>query len=167
MNSINYLSGSFHFSVDDVFKSLIEITDKKISLKKHNFFKIFYKLWKKYKIKTGLHIFYQGKIKGKLRTLKEVKILKKEIKEGWIYFGAHGLDANTPPYTQKPTTQKKVLNNIYKEIYRFAGKKFLCKRIRLHHYSESYEISNFLKKKKLMLFFQQIEKLEHTKYQKN
>jgi hypothetical protein len=153
MNSINYLSGGFHFSVDDVFNSLIEITDKKISLKKHHFFKILYKLWKKYKIRTGLHVFYQGKIEGKLRTLKDVKILKKEIKEGWIYFGAHGLDIDTPPYTQKPNAQKKVLNNIYKEIYRFAGKKFLCKRIRLHHYSESYEISNFLKKKKISALF--------------
>ena len=51
-----------------------------------------------------------------------VEEVKKEIKEGWIYFGAHGLDVQTPPYTQKTTTQKKIINNIYKEIYRFAGK---------------------------------------------
>lgn len=167
MSKIYFLNNSFHFSVDDVFESLIDITDNKIPIKKHYFFKVLYKLWKKYKIKTGLHVFYQAKIKGKLRTLKEIKVIKKEIKEGWIYFGAHGLDVRTPPYLQKPTTQKKIINNIYKEIYRFAGKRFLCKKIRLHHYSESYEISNFLRNKKINTLFSTDRKVGAHKIPKN
>ena len=46
------MNNKFHFSVDDVFESLIEISDNNIPIKKHWFFKILYNLWKKYKIKT-------------------------------------------------------------------------------------------------------------------
>lgn len=153
MKKFDFINNSFHFSIDDVFEFLIEISDKKIPIKKHYFFKSLYNLWKKYKIKTGLHIFYEGIINNKLRTLKEVRIIKNEIKEGWIYFGAHALNVNTPPYSQKPQEQKKFINNTYKEISRFAGKKFLSKRIRLHHYSETYEISKFLRNKKIYGLF--------------
>jgi hypothetical protein len=153
MKKFDFINNSFHFSIDDVFEFLIEISDKKIPIKKHYFFKSLYNIWRKYKIKTGLHLFYEGKIKNKLRTLKEVRIIKNEIKEGWIYFGPHALNVNTPPYSQTPLDQKKFINDTYKEIYRFAGKKFLCKRIRLHYYSESYEISKFLRNKKIHTLF--------------
>ena len=53
---------NLHFSVDDVFESLIEVSDKNISLKKHWFFSKFYFLWKKYKLKTGLYLFYEVKL---------------------------------------------------------------------------------------------------------
>jgi hypothetical protein len=139
----------FHFSIDDVFESLIEITDKKIPIKKHWFFKILYNLWKKYKIKTGLYVFYRGKINNKVRTLKEVRNISKELKEGWLFFGPHALDFDTPPYSQNTSDQKKFINNTYNEIIRFAGKNFLCEYLRFHYYSESFELSNFLKKKKI------------------
>ena len=38
---MNY-DNKFHFSVDDVFESLIEISDNNIPIKKHWFFKILY-----------------------------------------------------------------------------------------------------------------------------
>ena len=76
---------NLHFSVDDVFKSLIEISDKNIKLQKHWFFSQFYNLWKKYKLKTGLYIFYEGEVDGRLRNLKEVRNITKELKGNWIY----------------------------------------------------------------------------------
>ena len=142
-----------HFSIDDVFESLIEITDKKISLKKHFFYKELYKLWKKYGIRTGLHLFYEKKINGKLRTLKEVRSLKNELKENWLFFNIHALNNNVPPYKQSPNDQKKTFNKIFKEIERFAGKKYLTKYVRLHHYSESFELNNYFKKKKIIALF--------------
>ena len=95
-----------HFSVDDVFKSLIEVSDKNIPLKKHWFFSQIYKLWKKYKIRTGLYLFYKGKINGKIRYLTEVKNLRKELKENWIYFGPHALDYDSPPHKYSLKEQK-------------------------------------------------------------
>ncbi len=142
-----------HFSVDDVFKSLIEVTDKKIPLKKHWFFSQIYKLWKKYNIRTGLYIFYKGKINGKIRYLTEVKNLKKQLKNNWIYFGPHALDFKSPPHKFKINDQKKHIKKIYDQIYRFAGQDNLAKKVRLHEYSESFELQNLFKKYKVNTLF--------------
>jgi hypothetical protein len=144
---------SFHFSVDDVFESLIEISDKNIPFKKHWFFKNLYEIWKRYKIRTGIHLFYEGKVNGKMRTLKDVKKLNKREFKNWLYFGPHALNVDTPPYTQSPTEQKKCFNKIIKNIDRFAGKNNYANYIRLHHYSESFELSNFFKKNKFKGLF--------------
>ena len=142
-----------HFSVDDVFNSLIEITDKNIPLKNHWFFSQIYRLWKKYKIRTGLYIFYKGKINGKIRYLSEVKSLKDQLKENWIYFGPHALDFNSPPHKFSTKDQKKHVQQIYKEIHRFAGNKYYTKNVRLHEYSECYELSNLFKNYKVNTLF--------------
>ena len=65
----------------------------------------------KYKIRTAVYLFYQKKINGKLRTLKEIRDIKSQLKEGWLYFNIHGLDYDTPPYSQKPLEQKKLFKN--------------------------------------------------------
>ncbi len=135
-----------HFSVDDVFKSLIEVTDKNIPLKKHWFFSQIYNLWKNYKIRTGLYLFYKGKINGKMRYLTEVKNLKNELKEKWIYFGPHALDFNSPPHKFSLKQQKIQIQKIYDQIDRFAGLKNLAKKVRLHEYSECYELADLFKK---------------------
>ena len=142
-----------HFSVDDVFKSLIEVTDKKIPLKKHWFFSQIYELWKKYNIKTGLYIFYKGKINGRNRSLTEVKNLKNDLKENWIYFGPHALNYASPPHKFSTKDQKKHINKIYEQIYRFAGQSNLTKKVRLHEYSECYELKNLFKTYKVNTLF--------------
>ncbi len=143
----------FHFSIDDVFESLIEVSDKNMPIKKHYFFKILYTLWKKHKIKTGLHLFYQKEIQGRIRTLKEVRNLEKELRENWIYFNIHGLDPETPPYKQTIKEQKKTFDKISKEISRFSNKKYFTSFTRLHHYSESFELKEYFKKKKIQGLF--------------
>ncbi len=142
-----------HFSVDDVFKSLIEISDKNIKLKKHWFFSKFYKLWKKYKITTSLYIFYEGKINGRLRSLTEVRNIAEELRENWIFFGPHALNFSSPPHKFPAKSQKKHIAKIYKEIQRFTGKKYFTKQVRLHEYSESYELKNFFNYYKVTSLF--------------
>lgn len=143
----------FHFSVDDVLKSLIEITDQNIEIKDHWFFSTLYKIHKKYNLKISLYLFYQEEINGKTRYLYEVRNLKKELKENWLYFGAHSHSYQKPLHSQSIKNQKKHINNIYKEIIRFAGKNLLASKVRLHQYSECYEISNLLKKYKIKTLF--------------
>ncbi len=135
-----------HFSVDDVFNSLIEVTDKNIKLKDHWFFSQFYKLWKKYKISTGLYLFYEGRVKGKLRNLQEVKSIKNEMRNNWLFFGPHAYNFESPPHKFSPNIQKKHLSKVYKEIRRFTGNKCLTKKVRLHEYSESFELKKFFQK---------------------
>jgi len=140
-------NNTFHFSVDDVFESLIEVTDKNIKLQNHWFFKQLYYLWKKYRIKTCCNLFYEGKVNGKVRSLKDIKSIKDEIKNGWIFFGPHALNKKTPPFSQNKVNQIKTFNRIYEEINRFAGKKSISNYVRLHYYSESYELSKYWKSK--------------------
>ena len=143
----------FHFSVDDVFASLIEITDKNIPLKNHWFFKQLYNLWSKYQIKTSCNLFYEGFVNGNRRSLEQVRSIKDEIREGWLYFGPHALNIGTPPYKQTNSNQIKTFDKIYNEIDRFAGTRHRCSFLRLHYYSESYQLANYWKKNKIKGIF--------------
>ncbi len=147
------MKNTFHFSIDDVFESLIEISDKNIPLKKHWFFKILYRLWKNYKVKTALYLFYQKRMNGDIRTLREVKDIKDQIREGWIYFNFHGLDKDNPPFSQTTLDQKKTFEKIRSEIIRFAGKKYFSSFVRLHYYSEAFQLSRYFAKKRVKGLF--------------
>lgn len=142
-----------HFSVDDVLKSLIEVGDKKVKLLDHWFFSFLYKIHKKYKINICLYLFYEEIIRGKFRNLSEIPSIKNQIKNNWLKFGAHGLNYQNPPHKISVNKQKKHISKIYKEIIRFSGKNNLAKKVRLHEYSECFEIKNFLKKYKVNSLF--------------
>ena len=90
---------------------------------------------------------------GKLRNLKEIKKLNKNQFKDWLYFGPHGLNKETPPHLQSPNEQKKCFKKIINEINRFAGSKNYSSFIRLHHYSESFELYNFFKKNNIKALF--------------
>lgn len=134
-----------HFSVDDVLKSLIEISDKKMKLKDHWFFSFLYKIYKQYNLKISLYLFYQEKIDNKIRDLTEIRDLKNELKENWLFFGAHSNSDDEPLHAQSFKNQKKHIKKIYKQIERFSGKKYLASKVRFHQYSECYELSHLLK----------------------
>jgi len=136
---------NFHFSVDDVLKSLIEVSDKKIKLKDHWFFLYLYKIYLKYNVKISLYLFFEENMDGKKRNLTHVRNLKNELNENWLYFGAHSLNYDKPLHSQTVLQQKNDIKKIYKEIIRFAGKELLASKVRLHQYSECYEIKDILK----------------------
>lgn len=135
----------YHFSVDDVFDSLIEITDRKIPLLEHPQFALLYEMHKKYGTYIGLNLFFQKKIDGKMRTLSEVRDLQQELHASgdWLKFGPHALEFETAPYDQEPEAQVEVFDRIYTEIDRFAGKESYAQWVRLHYYSESYELAEY------------------------
>ena len=80
-----------------------------------------------------------------MRNLSEVRDISDELKEGWI-FGPHALNFSSPPHKFSTKKQTNHLSK-YDEILRFAGKNYLTKQVRLHEYSESYELKIFLIKK--------------------
>lgn len=145
----------YHFSVDDVFDSLIEITDKKIEVFDHPFFSFLKELHDRFNINVDIYLFFQKKIDGKLRTLKDVSdSLKQTLNANtWIRFGPHALDYETAPYAQTPDEQIKIFDDIYKEISRFAGDGQMVKWIRLHYFSESYELKDYFHSKGIEALF--------------
>lgn len=145
----------YHFSVDDVFKSLIDVTDKKIDLFDNPFFFFLKNINRAFNTQVDLYLFYQGIIDGKLRTLKDVpSSLKQTLEDNtWMRFGPHSLDFDTAPYAQDLHEQIKVYDKIYKEVNRFAGKNNLSRWIRLHYFSESYELADYFNKKGIEAIF--------------
>lgn len=145
---------SYHFSVDDVFDALIEISDKNLSLFNHPFFKFLKKIHQEFDVNVGLHLFYQKKIGRSIRTLGEVISLKNQLKkEDWLFFAPHALEYDTPPYAQSASEQITTFNKIYKQIDRFAGKKNYTKYVRLQYYSESFELKDYFKVKGVETLF--------------
>src|SRR3989344_2595076 len=148
------LKNHYHFSIDDVFDCLIEITDKNIPLFNHPLLKYLKAQHEQFGVSIGLNVFYQKIINGKLRTLREVLVFKKELaKSPWLFFGPHALDYETPPYVQSEKDQIKTFDKIYKEIDRFAGKNTHSKYVRLQYYSESFELANYFHKKNVLALF--------------
>jgi len=79
--TINNLKKPFyHFSVDDVFNALIEISDRKIDVFEHPFFAFLKELHDEFDTNIDLYVFFQRKINGKLRTLRDVSgSIKQEL----------------------------------------------------------------------------------------
>lgn len=153
--SENQINPWYHFSIDDVFECLIEVTDKNIPLFDHPMFSLLKDLHDKYGIRVGLNLFFQKEINGKVRTLKEVRDLKEEIisSGGWLYFGPHALDFDNSPFNQNKEEQIKTFDMIYDEIDRIAGKETYEKWVRLHFYSESYELATYFKERGVEALF--------------
>lgn len=145
---INLKKPFYHFSVDDVIKALIEVSDRKIPLFEHQFFGFLKELHDKYGTNVDLYLFYEVEINGETRTLRDVPLdLKKTFdKNPWIRFGPHALNDATKPHTQTPDKQMEIFNLIYKEIDRFAGEDKRSTLVRLHYFSESYELADYFKK---------------------
>ena len=135
----------YHFSVDDVFDALIELTDSGKRLFDIPFFAFLKQLHDAYGTNVDIYLFYQGNVRGRLRTLQEVSASEKQTFEHnkWIRFGPHSLDYENPPYAQTLAVQKEVFDRIYSEVHRFAGTGSTSSWVRLHYFSESYELASY------------------------
>jgi hypothetical protein len=149
------LAPLYHFSVDDVFQCLIEVSDQHIPIFCHPFFKFLLEIHTEFNVNIGLHLFFQERINGKIRKLSEVADIKQELAAAgpWLFFGPHALSPDISPYMQSQEDQETTFANIYNEIDRFAGPASYAKSIRLHHYSESYELSSFFRKRGVQTLF--------------
>lgn len=145
----------YHFSVDDVFDSLIEVTKKDIPLFSHPFFGLMKEVHDEYETQVDLELFWEREIDGILYTLENVRDFTEEIKKagGWLRFGPHAESYMTAPFEQSPEEQKIVFDKIYKEIKRFAGNECCAEWVRLHYYSESYELFDYFSKKGVTALF--------------
>lgn len=151
----DYKKPFYHFSIDDVIDSLIEISDSSNDIYSHPFFNFLNILHKKYDTNVDLYCFYQKNINDKSITLNDISDHHKEIflKNTWLRFGPHALDTETAPYSQTSEQQICIFDSIYKEIERFSGIQSRCELIRLHFFTESYELSDYFRSKNVHSLF--------------
>ena len=153
---MSYLKRPFyHFSIDDVIDSLIEVSDSSDDLFSHYFFQFLDNIHKKYNTNIDLYCFYQKIINNNMRTLNDISEKYKEIfvNNPWLRFGPHALDYDSPPYDQTPQQQIQIYDLIYDEIKRFSGNISKCELLRLHFFTESYELSSYFKTKNVHSLF--------------
>ena len=146
----------FHFSIDDVFESLIEVTDRNIPLFDHPIFAFLLEMHNIFDVHVSLYLFYEKDIDGRKRNLKEVRSLKNELKEhgSWLYFGPHSLNYDTMPFNQSPEETMRVFDDIYFEIIRITGTTDNCASwVRAHFYSELYELGDYFRSKNVSALF--------------
>ena len=145
----------YHFSIDDVFDSLIEVSDSSSNFFSNSFFKFLDTIHSKYNANVDLYCFYQKSIKNKFRTLSDVSDKHKEIfaNNPWLHLGPHALDYESAPHAQTPDQQMKIFDSIYTEIKRFSGNPSTCQFVRLHYFTESYELSSYFQTKQVHSLF--------------
>lgn len=134
----------FHFSIDDVLNSLIEVTDSKIQLIDHPFFRELRILYEQFGLITTLYLFENCIHEGRRRYLSEVRALGDENSDGWLKFAPHAINAETAPYAQTIRRNISDFKKIFTQISRIS-KGNIANSIRLHYYSECYELSQFLR----------------------
>jgi hypothetical protein len=139
----------YHFSVDDVLDALIQVSDSAEPVFQHPFFRYLKTIHEQFSTNVDLYLFYRGTVNGRERTLSDVQDrTRNEFQEAeWLRFGPHALDYETPPYKQTPSEQWAVFDDIYREIDRFAGPRKRSRFVRLHYFSEAYELSSLFRDK--------------------
>jgi hypothetical protein len=145
----------YHFSIDDVIDSLIEVSNSSEDFFSHRFFKFLDSIHEKYETNVDLYCFYQKKIGNKLVTLNDVSDKFKQIliNNYWLHFGPHALDYESAPYAQTLDKQIQAFDLTYNEIERFSGNVSKCEFVRLHFFSESFELSDYFQEKKTHSLF--------------
>jgi hypothetical protein len=147
------IHGKYHFSIDDVFEELLEISDADGKLFDSPFFLFLKEMHEKYGTHSSLYLFYEKNIDGKFRSLKEIKSFSKELVSiDWLHFAPHAKNFETPPFEQSVDEFNLVCENIYYEIDRIFGKKN-ASMVRLHFYSEIYELADYFSSKKVVALY--------------
>ncbi|MCZ2073663.1 MAG: hypothetical protein HUU41_05030 [Bryobacteraceae bacterium] len=139
----------YHFSVDDVFEALIQMSDWEMRAFDHPFFRFLKEMHDRYGINCDVYLFLEGNVGGRKRSLSEITgAYRDEFERAtWLRFGPHALNYDVPPYTQAPDEQERTFDRLYSEIERIAGPGKTCDWVRLHFFSEAYEIAPYLRKR--------------------
>jgi hypothetical protein len=139
----------YHFSVDDVFAALIDVSTMGRPLFGNPFFTFLKRLHDEFGTDVNLYLFYRKLMNGRWRTLADVSDAIGDALRAnhWLRLGPHALDYETPPYTQTLDEQIRALDSIYAQVDRFAPGAARSTWIRLHCFSEAHETAPYLRER--------------------
>lgn len=137
---------TYHVSVDDVFDGLIEVSDQGMPLRDHSTFRFLAELHEGTAAAIDLYLFAEGRVRARRRTLRDVQArLADELGAlPWLRYGPHALRDDVPPYQQTVDEQRETFEWILDELRRFASGSPLSSWLRLHYFSECYELAPWL-----------------------
>lgn len=139
----------YHFSIDDVFHCLIDATENYSSLFDQPLFRFLQRMHQMYGTDTDLYLFNRAPVNGRIRNLGDVSgRFRTQFQEStWLRLGPHALEYDTPPHKQTPAEQIETFDQTYCEIVRFAGPGKTTGFLRLHFFSEAFELASYFLEK--------------------
>ena len=146
----------FHFSIDDILPSLIDVSLNNMSLFDHKLMKFMKYVYEKKGLTFDLMLFYeQTDYDGTVNNLGDIRDIRSELIEAgdFIRFGPHSLNSATPPHNQTTQDQITTFDSIFNQIDRFAGDNMRSRWVRLHFFSELFELGSYFKKNGIEALF--------------
>ena len=139
----------YHFSVDDVFECLIDATDNYPDLFEQPLFEFFRRMHRRFGAHVDLYLFNRAPFGGRVRSLQDVSDkFRAQFQEAtWLRLGPHALEYDIPPHKQTPAEQLVTFEETYREIERFAGPEKTTGFLRLHFFSECFELAPYFLEK--------------------
>lgn len=133
----------FHFSIDDVLDCLIELADRGLPPERQPVLAFCQALADEGAV-TDLYLFRSAAgAAGRLRRLDEIGGAAAERLRGLqgVRFGPHAEDYATAPHAQPLEAQRQTMQGLFAAIDRFAAPGQRARWLRLHYFSECYELA--------------------------
>jgi hypothetical protein len=133
----------YHLSIDDVFEAFIQASQSQRPPATHPFFAFLTELHSNFKVHVDLYLFQRKTQDGVMRSLNLItpQVSRWLHENPWVRLGPHALDPETPPYQQGVQEQRETIRQIYDQIERLVRPHQYSRWVRLHWFSESYELA--------------------------
>ena len=133
----------FHVSVDDVFDCLIELSDRGIAAEAQPVLGFCRQLANE-GARPDLYLFRSGlTADGAPRCLDDLTDAARDQlrRLGGVRFGPHAEDYATAPHAQEIVDQMRTMQGLFAAIDRFADAEQRARWLRLHYFSECFELA--------------------------
>lgn len=137
---------AYHFSVDDVFESLLAPVEHHRAIADQPVIRFLLNLAQLHGTQTDLYVFLTdppGAGSRSLHHLPDPVCVGLAALDG-LRFGPHGRDYETAPHAQTLAEQERTVLALYDAIARFCSRSKLSRWVRLHYFSECYELAPVL-----------------------
>jgi hypothetical protein len=134
---------AYHFSVDDVFSSLFAPAETKQTVADQPAIRFLLDLTQSYGTQTDLYAFLHDPPEDQARDLSRLPdfVCTQVSRLEGLRFGPHGRDYISPPHAETLAQQATTLRELYVAIGRFCDSSKLSRWVRLHYFSECYEMA--------------------------
>ncbi|MFN3643543.1 MAG: hypothetical protein ACK4TB_11545 [Gemmobacter sp.] len=131
----------YHFSVDDVFASLVAMSDAGLSPAAQPMLGFLDRLHAAFGTVTDLYVFQTGPAGGAMRDLAEITPAAADRLRGWgaVRLGPHARDYATPPHAQTVPDLIATMDRLAATIAGITTPAQRARWLRLHYFSESHE----------------------------
>ena len=129
-----------------MYSRLSDATENHSTLFEQPLFNFLSLMHRTYGVHVDLYLFNRATVNGRMAALCDVaERFRGEFQEAqWLRLGPHALEYHVPPHRQAPAEQIETFDETYREIERFAGPGKTTGFVRLHFFSETYEVASYL-----------------------